>query len=162
MLIHDCISLPYNLTLTYCCCRYCLCCDEFISSSQPNLTDFLRYRFGVIFRGIASLSSSAALIDRSHLNSTHVEVVDLRGKIIWRGHCLFCHHACTAASIDDMTPQTTLSKHTNKKRPRLAIRIRRGSAKKYKYCRETAILGQYFLLTVAVDRHYILILRNKS
>jgi hypothetical protein len=58
------------MALTYCCCRYCLCCDEFISSSQPDLTDFLRYRFGVIFRGIASLSSFAALIDRSHLNST--------------------------------------------------------------------------------------------
>jgi hypothetical protein len=29
------------LCLTYCCCGYCRCCDEFISSSQPDLIDFI-------------------------------------------------------------------------------------------------------------------------
>jgi hypothetical protein len=28
------------LCLTYCCCGYCRCCDEFISSSRPNVIDF--------------------------------------------------------------------------------------------------------------------------
>jgi len=39
------------LCLTYCCCGYCRCCDEFISSSQPALIDFFfAYRSGDIFR----------------------------------------------------------------------------------------------------------------
>jgi hypothetical protein len=29
------------LCLTYCCCDYCRCCDEFIASSRPALIDFI-------------------------------------------------------------------------------------------------------------------------